>query len=123
MGFAQECQVVWTCLQGDGQLADGAIRQPQCSELDLSSCPRFWTHRADGLCAPPLGVTGPCTQAVDFAKKSDTEKRYWASDCLASWPCEGEPLSPASQGPRPIASSGTSESGPVDEHGRVKHMS
>merc|ERR1712050_397089 len=123
--FAQQCHVVWPCpsdVAESEEFVDGPVRQPDCAMLDLSSCPRSWRLKENGSCAPPIDAFGACANAVDFRNMTDSEKLYWASDCLAPWPCSGESVEVKSQGPRPTMEVGKSRSGPLDDNGYIKEV-
>lgn len=85
--YREECWVTWVCKKAKKP----DLEEEECDELDLSECPRGWSLKENGRCAPPTDVRieGNCSDG-NFAKKTDEEKLAWASDCGINWPCMGE---------------------------------
>jgi CPW-WPC domain-containing protein len=73
--FALKCKVQWPCA---------------ACKRDFSRCPEDFDADQErvGVCKPKPTYVGPCPEAVDFSKTSDTVlKARWAARCYSSWPC------------------------------------
>merc|ERR1712110_54595 len=67
-------------------IAEDAVYDPTCTR-DWAGCPDGW-GRSGNSCLAPASYTGPCARAVEF-EGGIPEKKHFADDCKAPWPCAG----------------------------------